>query len=104
MEVKTKNSGHTPGPWDADDFDGACHYIRSEDGRLVVKTALCWPISRTTEEDAANVRLIVAVPELLAAAELAIGVWGRLSLPTAEEGAVALNRLVAAILKAKGRL
>jgi len=73
-------SGHTPGPWEIDS-DGAYWWIRSTDGRLVLKnelpdfpvpvfigkTATCYPDNRSKEEHAANARLISAAPDLLEA-------------------------------------
>ena len=56
---------HTPGPWHASSYDGwewEGHCIRDAHGQIIAKLALNVPGD-------ANVRLIAAAPELLAALE-----------------------------------
>ena len=63
---------HTPGPWHASSYDGwewEGHCIRDAHGQIIAKLALNVPGD-------ANVRLIAAAPELLAALEQALAVIG----------------------------
>lgn len=59
--------GHTPGPWRGDGTPG-CEIIGNS--RIVATMTWC---SGFQEEDAANARLVIAAPDMLAALSAACG-------------------------------
>jgi hypothetical protein len=76
-----KKTGHTPGPWEADDSienkpqhgkggEQIFKVVKSGFGGGIVADVSCWWYDR--ESAKANARLIAAAPELLAACESAL--------------------------------
>ena len=80
---------HTPGPWKRDGW-----HIRGVDNSIVAEV-IPWDASGCRQEDHANVKLITAAPDLLAACQAALEEVQHFSHGT-------VKQLADAILKAKG--
>lgn len=86
---------HTPGPWHAPGLGE----IHDEQHRVI---ADCWAEEFSSKEPEANARLIAAAPDLLAALEMFVGKYGRVS-PNGSGGMYDLVlQARAAIAKARG--
>lgn len=94
METK-----HTPGPWHIGMAPGPIIY--GEKGEQI---ASLFPRMVPQDENSANARLIVAVPDMLDAAEFAADVWDEVAQwrDLSEEEIEAREGLRAAIAKATG--
>lgn len=96
MKSNEQNTQHTPGPWVA---EGGTFGLT---GRVVSPKFIARAASNMPEAEAhANVHLIAAAPELLAALKFALGCAKRDGWTAHPNGAI--ERMEAAIAKATGK-
>jgi hypothetical protein len=104
MEIDdmTGKSVHTPGPWMHSKFDDSSDYVheqRSTSGDIAeVKGHF-----RSEEERQANINLIIAAPDLLSTLKECADRMSNMAL-NLESDAILLDRAIAAIAKAEGRM
>ena len=109
MNTQTKETKHTPGPWTYI-YNGTCLDLKGNCGNTLVAEFPTMAKEdgtayRPSEEDAANLALIAAAPELLEACKALKDCLGSIHFPNGDPECVATSLELAqqAIAKAEGR-
>jgi hypothetical protein len=104
--LDTPNDSHTPGPWNweadpvKDDPTGRVRYQVTTTGKTITRVYYSSYEGGPTNAEA-DAKLIAAAPDLLAACEKFVEMFGPIELPDTE-GATWLANVRAAIAKARG--